>query len=86
MSKGAFRYEFTPKELIYFLFKKKVCPRCGGKMNQSKDYDIVSGRELNRKADAFYFPGDQVKRYSFFYTCQKCGSRFELSELSQQER
>lgn len=79
----SFRYEFTPRELQYFLFGKKICPRCGGKMTQKKDFEYVSGRELNRKSDAFFFPGDQVKRYFYSYTCPKCRITFKLSELSE---
>ena len=42
----AFRYDFTMKELIYFLFGKKTCPKCNGKLNKSKSYEIVDGKNL----------------------------------------
>ena len=82
MQHDAFRYDFTGKELIYFLFKKKMCPKCGGKMIKSKGYETVEGRVFNRKADAFFIPNAKVKHYLYFFTCQQCNSEFTLSELS----
>lgn len=29
----AFRYDFTMKELSYFLFSKKICPNCKAQYN-----------------------------------------------------
>lgn len=86
MVKDGFRYEFTPSELAYYLFKKKNCPHCGGKMEKKKDFEFVSGRELNRKTDPFYTSEARVKRYFYSYCCVKCGSTFKLSELSEHER
>ena len=34
MSVQSFRYDFTAKELAYFLFKKKTCPKCGEQMKK----------------------------------------------------
>ena len=33
----SFRYEFTMRELFYFLFSNKDCPECGNKMKKIKD-------------------------------------------------
>lgn len=41
MKHDAFRYDFTYKELIYFLFKKKRCPKCNCQLTKSKVYETV---------------------------------------------
>lgn len=82
MGHDAFRYDFTGKELAYFLFKKKICPKCKGKMTKSKGYETVEGSALNNKTEDFFVPSARVKHYLYFYTCQACGSEFTLSELS----
>ena len=43
----SFRYEFTMKELYYFLFAKKNCPKCGNKMEKNKGYEMVDGSIFN---------------------------------------
>lgn len=39
----AFRYDFTMKELSYYLFSKKKCPNCGNKMVKNKGYEMIDG-------------------------------------------
>lgn len=86
MEHDAFRYEFTGNELSYFLFKKKICPKCGGKMIKSKGYETIEGRLVNRKSDGFFVPNAKVKRYLYFFTCQECGSEYTLNELSNSKK
>lgn len=81
MKHDAFRYDFTFKELIYFLFGKKVCPRCKGKMVKIKRYETVKGAEFNSKTEAFFIPNAKVKHYLYFFTCEKCGAEYSLNEL-----
>lgn len=81
-----FQYGFTIKELFYFLFGKKDCPECGRKLVREKDYEIVKGADLNGKSDPFFTPQINVKRYIYLYTCQQCGSRHTLKELSSWRR
>lgn len=83
MEHDAFQYDFTFKELVYFLFKKKSCPKCGGQMIKSKGFETKIGSDLNSKANAFFVPNARVKHYLYYYTCQNCGSRFTLNELSE---
>ena len=85
MKHDAFSYDFTVKELIYFLFKKKICPKCGGEMTKEKGYQTVRGADLNSKADPFFVPNARVKQYQYYFDCRKCGARFTLNELSKRK-
>lgn len=82
MGHDAFLYDFTGKELAYFLFKKKMCPKCNGKLIKGKGYETVDGYVFNNKTESFYVPNAKVKHYLYFFTCQNCGTQFTLSELS----
>jgi len=78
----AFQYEFTGRELIYFLFKRKVCPRCGNKLSKTKDYETVDGYMLNNTQEAFFVPNAKVKRYHHLFVCQNCKAVYPISELA----
>lgn len=82
MGAKGFRYEFSGNELSYFLFKKKICPKCGGKMMQNKCAETVDGSRYNTVSVPLYIRGREIKRYFYSYSCEKCGSEFELSELA----
>lgn len=77
----AFQYEFTGRELIYFLFKKKACPHCGDKLSKAKDYEIVDGYLLNSTQEAFFVPNAKVKRYRHLFSCRNCKTVYPISEL-----
>lgn len=78
----SFRYEFTLKELFYFLFSKKKCPNCGNKMIKNKGYEIVDGTIFNTNSVPLYIQGRQeVKYYHYLFNCSKCGSQYKLKEL-----
>lgn len=84
MNGKSFIYEFTLKELAYFLFKKKSCPRCGGTMKKEKCCEIVDGSIFNTNSVPLYIQGrSQVKHYFYCFVCPECGSKFTLSELVQ---
>ena len=82
MAHDAFRYDFTGKELVYLLFRKKICPKCNCRMIKRKGYETVYGAAFNKKIDAFFTPNAKVKHYLYFFTCPNCGAQFTLSELS----
>lgn len=82
MIHDGFRYEFTLKELRYFLFGKKSCPGCGGEMLRSKGFETVSGRDVNSKSNPCFVPSARVKQYQYFYTCTQCARRYTLRELA----
>ena len=81
MKQQAFSYDFTMKELIYFLFKKKRCPDCGGKMTKNKRHEIVEGSKINSGSDPFFVQNAKVKYYYYTYICSKCGSEYKLTDL-----
>lgn len=82
MSVQSFRYDFTAKELAYFLFKKKTCPKCGEQMKKDKCCETIDGSIYNTNSVPLYIQGRQVKHYFYRFTCQECGAEFTLTELS----
>ncbi len=82
MDEKGFRYEFSGKELTYFLFKEKVCPSCGGVLKKSKSFETVDGSIFDTVSVPLYIKGRKVKRYFYSFTCGKCNSSYELSELA----
>ena len=81
----AFRYDFTMKELIYFLFGKKTCPKCNGKLNKSKSYEIVDGKKFNSNSVPLYIQKSEVKHYLYTFTCEQCGTSYTLQELAEKK-
>lgn len=79
---NGFRYEFSGNELSYFLFKKKKCPKCGGKMTKNKCAETVDGAKFNTVSVPLYIRGREIKSYYYSFTCVKCGSEYTLSELA----
>ena len=82
MKTESFRYDFSTRELIYFLFRKKSCPKCGGIMKKEKYFEVVDGSVFNGRSVCHYVNGRKVKHYVYRFTCNKCGSSFTLSELA----
>lgn len=79
----AFRYDFTMKELKYFLFNKKNCPKYNHKMIKSKDYGIVNTSTFNSRGSAFFIPNSKVKHYYYLYNCSNCGFQYTLKALTE---
>lgn len=80
----AFYYSFKPRELKYFLFGKKRCPRCGGKLTRSKGSFTTKGalpNTINTSSDFNFIDTAKVKYYYYIYTCQECQSQYSLEEL-----
>lgn len=82
MGHDAFRYDFTRKELFYFLFKKKNCPECGCEMKKYKGFETVEGLVFNNRTSAFFVPNAKVKHYLYFFHCPNCGLDYRLSDLA----
>lgn len=51
-------------------------------MTKSKGYETAEGATFNTRTAAFFIPNAKVKRYLYFFTCQKCASEFTLTELA----
>lgn len=87
MSKLPFTYQFTMKELTYFLFKKKVCPKCGGQMDKKKCHEIVDGSVFDSSSADLYIVGcSHVNYYFYIYVCRECRKEFALTELAEMKR
>lgn len=82
MGHDAFRYDFTGKELFYYLFKKKVCPECGSEMTKFKGYETVDGAVFNNRTSDFFVQNAKVKHYLYFFHCPTCKNDYRLSELA----
>lgn len=82
MEHKGFRYDFTMKEIKYFLFNRKICPKCGGKLEKGKGYETVDGSTFYTRANMFFAPNVKVKHYFYIYKCQQCGSEHMLSDLA----
>ena len=85
MKHDAFRYDFTVRELNYFLFGKKICPRCGGKMEKGKAYETVNGSIFKSNTSPLFIQGAKVKHYYYIFTCRQCGAEYTLQELAKQK-
>jgi len=82
MKHDAFSYQFSFGELKYFLFGKKICPKCGGMMSKHKGYETRKGSELNGRSDPFFISNARVKHYIYNFKCQQCGTQYRLEELA----
>ncbi len=79
----AFSMEFTPRELSYFLFKRKICPKCGGKMQKQRCSEIVDGRKMYTSMSApLYVQRREVRHDSYLFVCGECGKKFTLTDLA----
>lgn len=78
----AFRYDFTPRELAYFLFGKHVCPCCNHKLSRTKSSRVVPGCEFNSRSAAPFHEHARVLYYTYSYSCPACNREFNLSELA----
>ena len=80
----SFRYDFTMKELKYFLFNKKNCPKCNHKMIKSKGYELIDGSKISTVSTPLYIQGRKdVKHYHYLFNCSNCGTQYTLKELAE---
>ncbi len=79
----AFSMEFTPRELSYLLFKKKICPKCGGKMTKQRCSEIVDGRKMYTSMNApLYAKRREVRHDYYLFVCDECSEKFTLTDLA----
>lgn len=81
MENTGFKYEFTLKELWFYLFGKKICPKCGNKLMKTKEYEIKTDLYHSEGADSIFKPDSKVKQYSFRYSCEKCKFSSSLTDI-----
>jgi uncharacterized protein YbaR (Trm112 family) len=81
-----YEIKYTPKELKYKLFGKKICPVCKSKLVLSKEKEFsrtargmsmssISGMSLGRMVDVY-----QITEY---YCCEQCNRKFTITELTE---
>ncbi len=70
METKSFRYDFTMKELKYYLFNKKNCPKCKSKMTKSKQYEVVDGSNLSTASTSQYSCSEECQTVNL--DCGKC--------------
>lgn len=77
-----YEYSFTPKELIYQLFKRKRCPICGEKLYNSNKQDFTGVKSVNKAK--FQRMPSSAPHYSVSieYYCKNCDISFPISELA----
>lgn len=79
---SAFVFDLTMKELSYLLFKKKLCPRCGGRMTKEKCSEITDGARFDSASAPLYTKRSEVKHYYYTFTCDNCGGKYPLKYLA----
>lgn len=83
-NKGIMMQPLTMRDLKYLLFSKKICPKCGGKLEKSKVCEIRMGHECGVKFVKSTILNDDMefKYYKYVFTCEKCSSQFPLKDLT----
>ena len=80
MERKGVRMVFKPKEFKYFLFNKKSCPYCGGKLKRivKKEYVGVDFTAMTAPLDMYEFRN--------FYCCNICNREYSLAELAERRK
>ena len=74
-------YSFTPQEMRYLLFGKKVCPRCGGRLHRQKAHETVY-RLPGTSDEPERISRKKVKHNFYLYSCERCRAVFPLAQLA----
>lgn len=82
MRHQAFRYEFTMRELFFFLFGAKKCPDCGCALEKMKGFQTKDGSEFGPRTEVAFSKTVKVKQYHYSYRCTHCGNEYTLKELA----
>ena len=79
----------TKQETSYMLFRRKKCRNCGGKMKRHKAFvGMKLHKDLKMQgftADGNFSlsdPNQEMRVYTYHYTCLTCNSTFSISELA----
>ena len=71
------RYSFSIRELIYLLFRKKECPKCGRDLIRHKYYE-----KRTETRNPLFKDKLKVKDNKYYFVCTACESNFPLAELA----
>jgi len=72
---------FTWAELLYKIFKKKICPACGSELRSNK-IKVDVGVQRRQGFNGNILPlNTQVYAYQQFYKCNKCDRNYPIAKL-----
>jgi hypothetical protein len=69
----------TYQELWFFLFRKKKCPRCGGKAYR---VDVLAEQSQGWEQDGLHFEYAHKVKEAVRYRCDPCHAYYSLAELA----
>lgn len=79
---ASYGVELTGKEILYFFFKKKVCPKCGEKMRKEKQVESLGEGVDSVELGKFYI--GERHEVTLSYRCVKCNKVYSIGELTKQ--
>jgi hypothetical protein len=77
---AVYETSYTTEELIYRLFKKKICPVCGGKMIQVKKKIYLATKRPNLGGHGEGI--SDIYCMDVYYYCKTCDKEFPIGELA----
>ena len=75
-----YSYSHCADEIKYLLFRKKVCPKCEGKLKKHKGY-TVTGTDTIKIGNMNIKLGEN-REYSYYFICKVCEEHFPIAELA----
>lgn len=81
MRASGFSFRFTPAELKYLWFRRKICPYCLGKLKKRRIVRVVNGKYVEYVNAKFFRDNQLVNCYTYEFDCEKCEHVFSLSTL-----
>ena len=67
------------REFVYFFFRRKKCPRCGGKAYR---VDVLSEHSQGWERDGLHFEYTHKIRDAVRYRCDPCHAYYSLQALA----
>ena len=82
----SYNVKFSGAEMIYLLFRKKICPVCGEKMKKEKKVkNLGIGYSRWGGVDGVsYMYGNRYK-VKYYFNCEKCSKANSIKELAERK-
>ncbi|HEX9060963.1 MAG TPA: DUF3592 domain-containing protein [Clostridia bacterium] len=79
-----YSFELSGKEMVYLLFKKKICPDCKGALiREKKKVDLGVGVSKWDGIHGSSYIYGQKYTVKYFFKCMECGKEFPLEKLAE---